>query len=183
MTSIDFTILDFIQAHLRNDFFDAVMPCLTWLGNAGVVWILLTAVLLCIPKTRKLGFTLMVALLMDVVICNGVIKPLMARIRPFDVNTAVKLIIAKPTDFSFPSGHAAASFASASGLYFRRSKLWIPAFILALLISFSRLYLYVHYPSDVLAGIALGILLGYLAKLVTDVVFHETDKWKKKKAT
>lgn len=172
-----------MQTHLRNAVFDAVMPTISWLGNAGLVWLLLTAVLLCIPKTRKLGFTLMVVLFMDVVVCNGVIKPLVARIRPYELNTAVKLIIAKPLDYSFPSGHAAASFAATSALYFRRSKLWIPAFLLALLISFSRLYLYVHYPSDVLAGIALGILLGYLAKLVTDVVFHETDKRKKRRAT
>lgn len=159
------------------------MPVITRLGNSGIFWILLAIALLLIPKTRKLGFTMAAALLMDVLLCNGIIKPLVARIRPFDLNTAVKLIIAKPTDYSFPSGHAAASFAATSALYFRRSKLWIPAFLLALLISFSRLYLYVHYPSDVLAGIALGILLGYLAKLVTDVVFHQTDRWKKKKST
>ena len=159
------------------------MPVITRLGNSGIFWILLAIALLLIPKTRKLGFTMAAALLMDVLLCNGIIKPLVARIRPFDLNTAVKLIIAKPTDYSFPSGHAAASFAATSALYFRRSKLWIPAFLLALLISFSRLYLYVHYPSDVLAGIALGILLGYLAKLGTDVVFHQTHRWKTKKST
>ena len=98
MTGIDFAILNFIQAHLRCAFLDSVMPAITALGNAGVVWIALTALMLLVPKYRKIGFTMAAALLMDLALCNGIIKPLAARIRPFDINTAVQLIIAKPTD-------------------------------------------------------------------------------------
>lgn len=182
MTAIDLSILDFIQTHLRNAFCDLIMPRITVLGNAGVLWILLTLALLCIPRTRRLGITLTAALIMDVILCNGILKPLVARIRPYDINTAVRLLVARPTDFSFPSGHAAASFTAVSALYFRRSKLWIPSFIVALLISYSRLYLYVHYPSDVLAGIVLGIALGWLAKLLTDRIFRRLDERKRKNA-
>ena len=182
MTAVDLSVLDFIQAHLSNAFCDTVMPLITALGNAWLIWILLALALTAIPKYRRLGITVAAALVMDVIICNGIIKPLVARIRPFDVNTAVQLIIAKPTDYSFPSGHTAASFTAVSALYFRRSRLWIPAFVLALLIAFSRLYLYVHYPSDVLAGIFIGILLGYLAKLLTDYIFRRADEKKRGRA-
>ena len=171
MTAIDFSILNFIQAHFRCAFLDGIMPAITSLGNAGIFWIALTVLMLLIPKCRRVGVVMAAALAMDVVLCNGIIKPLAARIRPYDINTAVQLIVAKPTDYSFPSGHSAASFAAVSALYFSRSKLWIPGFILALLIAFSRLYLYVHYPSDVLAGIIIGILLGYLAKVIIDRLY------------
>jgi undecaprenyl-diphosphatase len=88
-------------------------------------------------------------------------KPLIGRVRPCDVNTAVQLLIARPADFSFPSGHSASSFAAVFALYFRGARLWKPALALAVLIAFSRLYLYVHYPSDVLAGILIGAAIGW----------------------
>ena len=91
-----------------------------------------------------------------------VLKPLIARVRPCDVNTAVQLLVARPDDFSFPSGHTGASFAEVTALYAGGNRLWIPALLLAALISFSRLYLYVHYPTDVLAGILLGAAAGWL---------------------
>jgi undecaprenyl-diphosphatase len=95
------------------------------------------------------------------------LKPLIARIRPCDVNTTVTLLIARPSDYSFPSGHTASSFCSASALYFSRTRLWIPALVIASLIAFSRLYLYVHYPSDILAGAVIGILIGYAGFRIT----------------
>ena len=89
-------------------------------------------------------------------------KPLFARMRPFDVNNAVRLLIPGPGDFSFPSGHTAASFASVAALYFAgERKLWKPALLLAVMIAFSRLYLYVHYPTDILGGVAVGVIAGY----------------------
>ena len=91
------------------------------------------------------------------------IKPLVGRIRPYDINTAVGLLIPRPTDFSFPSGHTGASFAAAAALEDSNYRLRIPAWVLAVLIAFSRLYLYVHYPTDVLAGAMLGILTGWTA--------------------
>ena len=97
---------------------------------------------------------------MDVVLCNGILKNLVGRIRPFDVNTSIQLLVARPHDYSFPSGHTAASFAAAVILFLQLPKKYgIPALILAVLISFSRLYLGVHYPTDVLAGAVSGTLI------------------------
>lgn len=178
ITALDFTILDFIQAHLRTAFGDAVMPVITALGNSGIIWILLALVLLCIPKCRPLGLTVAAALAVDVILCNGIIKPLVARIRPYDINTAVTLIISAPTDYSFPSGHTAASFAAVTALGLKKTKWWIPALVLALLIAFSRLYLYVHYPSDVLAGVVIGVLAGFAGKFIADWIIRWREKRK-----
>ena len=139
------------------------MPYVTRLGDSGVVWIVLAVFLLFGRKYRKAGIALLCALLLDILICNGLLKPFFARLRPCAVDTAARLLIARPADFSFPSGHAASSFAAASALYFSgQRKLWKPALVLAALIAFTRLYLYVHYPSDVLGGMLLGTLFGYL---------------------
>ena len=154
-------ILDYIQAHLRSGFFDTVMPLITALGNGGAIWIGCSAVLLLIPKTRKTGAAMAGSLILEALCCNVILKPLIGRIRPCEVNAAVQLLIAHPTDFSFPSGHTGASFAAVSALYFSRNRLWRVALILAALIAFSRLYLYVHYPSDVLAGAFICIMAGW----------------------
>ena len=142
---------------------DAVMCFITKLGNVGMIWIVLAVILLLIPKTRKTGIIILAALCIDLVVCNGILKNLFARIRPCDVNTHIQLLIARPDDFSFPSGHTAASFAAVAALYFSgERKLWKPALVLACLIAFSRLYLYVHYPTDILGGILVGIAAGYI---------------------
>ncbi len=164
--NMEFQILDWIQS-IRTPLGDVVMPWISALGNAGMIWIVLAAVLLLIPKTRKSGVILALALCMDVLMCNVILKNVFARIRPCDVNTAVQLLIARPVDFSFPSGHTAASFASAAALFFAgEKKLWKPVLVLAVLIAFSRLYLYVHYPTDILGGIVVGVTAGYLGYLL-----------------
>ena len=160
--NFDMVILDLIQSNIRTGFMDAIMPFITQLGDAGLIWIILSIGLIIPKKTRKIGFVMIISLILNGIICNIILKPMLARIRPFDVNTAIKLLINKPRDFSFPSGHTSASFTAASVLFFRKSKLFVPSLVLAFLISFSRLYLYVHYPSDVLAGLVLGILCGYI---------------------
>lgn len=155
-------ILDMIQ-NLRTPIGDVVVPLITRLGDAGIIWIILTVLLLIIPKTRKTGVIMLAALLVDVLLCNVFIKNLVARTRPFDVNTAVQLLVAKPRDYSFPSGHTAASFASVTALYLvGEKKMWKAALVLAVLIALSRLYLYVHYPTDVLGGVLAGAISGYL---------------------
>ena len=160
--NFDMAILDLIQSNIRTGFMDAIMPFITQLGDAGLIWIILSIGLIIPKKTRKIGFVMIIALILNGIICNIILKPMLARIRPFDVNTAIKLLINKPRDFSFPSGHTSASFTAASVLFFRKSKVFVPSLVLAFLISFSRLYLYVHYPSDVLAGLVLGVLCGYI---------------------
>lgn len=154
-------MLDALQS-IRTPLGDMIMSQITALGNGGILWIILACVLLAFPKTRNIGFVVAVALCWDLVLCNGILKNLFARIRPFDVNTSIELLISKPKDYSFPSGHTAASFAAVAGLYFSGGrKLWKIALPIALAIAFSRLYLYVHYPTDILGGALVGILSGY----------------------
>ena len=160
--NIELSILDWIQT-LHMPFLDKIMVFITRLGDAGIIWIVLCIVLLLIPKTRKSGAVMVAALVVDVLLCNIVLKNLVARTRPYDVNTGVHLLVAKLHDYSFPSGHTAASFASVTALYLAgEMKLWKFALVLACLIAISRLYLYVHYPTDVLGGILFGVISGYL---------------------
>lgn len=161
---MEFAILNFIQT-LRMPWLDSAMVFISSLGNAGAVWIVLTAVLLILPRWRRVGAILLCALVIDFVVCNGIVKPLVARPRPYDLNPAMDYLISRPHGWSFPSGHTAASFSAASALWFGKSALWLPCGVLALLIAFSRLYLYVHFPTDVLFGVLFGILFGWLASV------------------
>lgn len=159
----EFEFLDFLQT-MHTPLITKIMKATSKLGDAGFIWILLAGVLLMIPKTRKVGILVSVALLLDVLTCNVILKPLIARTRPYDVNTAVELLIRAPRDYSFPSGHTAASFAAAAALWFAdKKKIAIPALVLAVLIAFSRMYFYVHYPTDVLGGAILGMVCGWLS--------------------
>ena len=159
--NIELSILDWIQT-LHTPFLDKIMVFITRLGDAGIIWIVLSIVLLLIPKTRKSGAVMVVALVVDVLLCNIVLKNLVARTRPYDVNTGVHLLVAKLHDYSFPSGHTAASFTAVVALSFAGEKrAWKAALVLACLIAFSRMYLYVHYPTDVLGGVLVGIAAGY----------------------
>ena len=119
-----------------------------------------------------------VSLALEALCCNVILKPAVARLRPCDVDTTVQLLISHPGEFSFPSGHSGASFAAASALFFGKSPLGIPAFILAALIGFSRLYLYVHYPTDVLAGALIGIALGWIGNLLIRAAICSTPRQK-----
>ena len=135
--NIELSILDWIQT-LHTPFLDKIMVFITRLGDAGIIWIVLSIVLLLIPKTRKSGAVMVVALVVDVLLCNIVLKNLVARTRPYDVNTGVHLLVAKLHDYSFPSGHTAASFASVTALYLAgEKKLWKFALVLACLIAIS----------------------------------------------
>ena len=157
---IEIQFLDWLQT-LHSPIVDKIMLGITRLGDAGIFWIVLAVILLLLPKTRKSGLIVAVALCIDVIVCNGILKNLFARTRPFDVNEAVQLLITAPKDFSFPSGHTAASFAAVAALYFTgEKKLWKVSLVLAVLIAFSRMYLYVHYPTDILGGVLVGLGAG-----------------------
>ena len=163
----DLPILDWIMANLWCPFLDAVMPVITVLGDAGIFWIALAAVFLLLPKHRKMGLSMGVALMMGLVICNMILKPVVGRIRPYDYQLeffqkTIPLLIERQHDFSFPSGHTIASFEAAVAMLICNKKLGIPAMILAVLIAFSRMYLYVHYPTDVIASVILGTGLAFL---------------------
>lgn len=164
----DLPILDWIAANLYCPFLDTVMPLITKLGDAGIFWIAVAVALLIFPKTRKIGLSMGAALLIGLVVCNLTLKPLLARIRPYDYQLehfgrTIKLLVATPHDFSFPSGHTLASFEAAIALTVYNRKWGIPAIVLAAVIAFSRLYLYVHYPTDVLFSLLISVGIAFLA--------------------
>ena len=165
--SFDLPVLDWIADKLWCPFLDAVMPVITVLGNGGLFWIAVAVALLLFQKTRRTGVGMAFALLMGLVLCNLTLKPLCQRIRPYDYQMEVfgkliPLIIDRPHDFSFPSGHTIASFEGAVVIWLNHKKWGIAALVLASLIAFSRLYLYVHYPTDVLTSVVLGFGLALL---------------------
>lgn len=172
MVNIELEILNFIRDNLSNPIFDALMPIVTYLGSGGAIWIALALIMLKNGKKRKIGTAIAVALILSLIVCNGILKPLTSRIRPYEL-VSIKLLIAPPMGTSFPSGHASASFAAAITLVLMRCRLAWAAVITAALIAFSRLYLYVHYPSDVLAGAALGALLAMFACVITDKIYDK----------
>lgn len=175
----DLPILDWIAANLHCAFLDTAMPTITVLGNAGIFWILTAAALLISRKHRQIGLGMGIALTIGLLICNVTLKPLCGRIRPYDYQLehygrTIRLLIAAQHDFSFPSGHTIASFEAATVLLLHNKKFGIPALVLAVLIAFSRLYLYVHYPTDVICSILLGTAIGYLSYRL--VKYYHTRK-------
>lgn len=172
MNAFELKFLDFIAQHLRCAFLDFLMPKITLLGNAGIFWIILAVALLIPKKTRKAGFAMAIALILGLIFCNMTLKPLVARIRPYDVACIAPYLIEVQHDFSFPSGHTTASFEGAAVVFLYYKKWGIAALVLAALIAFSRMYLYVHYPTDILGGIVLGVLFAWVGKKVSDAVFN-----------
>lgn len=152
---MEMAILYTIQ-NMRTEFLDIAMVLISRLGNHGIIWIIIGLVMICFKKYRKSGIAVIIALIFCLIFGNGVLKNIVGRHRPCWVDDSVKLLIDIPKDYSFPSGHTFSSFAAAISITYFHKREGIVAFILAVLISFSRLYLFVHYPSDILGGIALG---------------------------
>lgn len=169
----DADFLLYIQEHIRCGFLDKIFPNITFLGDAGIFWIVLSAILLCFKKTRRAGICSALALLGSLLLNNLLIKPLVNRTRPYELIEGLVLMGKKAKDASFPSGHTAASVASAVAMCRFLKKRWsIPLIVLALMISFSRLYIAIHYPSDVLAGLIDGILLAVIAWVIEAWMFR-----------
>lgn len=172
ITNIDFSILDFIQNNLKNMGLDWVMPKISALGNAGLIWIVISIIMLSIKKYRKCGVTLVIGLLLGLLIGNIILKPLVARLRPCWINTEIALLISTPKDFSFPSGHTLSSFIAAIILLKEDKRFGYVAMVLAILIAFSRMYLYVHFPSDILAGIILAVIISFIASKISNRILR-----------
>lgn len=173
----DLLILNWIQENMRHPLLDKIMPLISHLGDSGICWILVTLILLTVRQHRKIGLSLSAGLILDALFCNLLLKPIIKRLRPCDLYQTTVLLIPCPKDYSFPSGHTMASFVSAFILY-QYNKTWGRlAYILATLIGLSRLYLYVHFPSDVLSGAILGIGIGYFVKLF---IIPQIANWKRK---
>ena len=168
MQTMELAILDWIQNNLRCGFLDVLMPALSRTANDGEIWILLAIVLICIKGQRRYGFSVATGLLLDLLTVNIALKPFINRVRPCAVNTMVDMLVEAPTSGAFPSGHTAAAFAVVFALKTAGSPLWKPTCVLAIIMAFSRLYLYVHWPTDILGGIVVGALVGWVgAKLIS----------------
>ena len=174
----DLPVLDWIAANLWCPVLDAVMPVITLLGDAGIFWIAIAVLFIFTRKYRKTGIGMMFALMMGLLVCNIWLKPTIARIRPYDFQMEyflkeIPLLVGGMHDFSFPSGHTIASFEAGVVILLNSKKLGIPAMILACLIAFSRLYLYVHYPTDVIASILLGTAFAFLGNWLAQKVMEK----------
>lgn len=180
MNDFEINILNFIQDTFACPFLDKVMPIITLFGDKGIFWIAAALLLIIIKKARKTGIMMGTALLLGLIIGNLILKNAVARTRPYDVNTAMQaeLLVKTLSDFSFPSGHTLASFEAATVLMIRDKRFGIPALILAILIALSRLYLYVHYPTDVLAGALLGVFIGIFACFLVDKIYKRFERKK-----
>lgn len=180
MNEFELQILDFIQKTFRCEFLDAIVPPITHLAEAGALWIVLAVVLLFFKKTRKTGLMIGAALIIGLALGNGVLKNVIARTRPYNMEMAMlgeaDLLVSKLGDFSFPSGHTLASFEAATVLMIRDKRLGIPALVIAILIALTRLYLYVHYPTDVIAGIILGITFAIFGVIIVNFVYKKLSK-------
>ncbi|MDU5105835.1 MULTISPECIES: phosphatase PAP2 family protein [unclassified Clostridium] len=168
ISNLDINILNFIRDNLSNAVMDKIMVVITSLGDKGLIWIVMALILLAVKKYRKIGIILLISLLMTSLLGEGIVKNIVQRPRAFITYPDISIIINPPTSFSFPSGHTASSFAAAVvlGHYFKK---WSFLFyFLATLIAFSRLYLFVHYPSDIIVGIALGTICGLLTIKLLD---------------
>ncbi|HEY8364332.1 MAG TPA: phosphatase PAP2 family protein [Haloplasmataceae bacterium] len=174
---LDYQILDFIQEFLRSDHMDKIMVFFTKLGDYGIIWIIICAILLISPKTRYIGFIGLVSLLFSLIINDYILKNIFDRTRPY-VGIDIDLLIPKLESSSFPSGHTSSSFAAALvfNKYFRKPYSYL-ALLLAAIIAFSRLYLYVHFPTDVL----FGIVSGFLCSLLAIILFDQYKRYQERK--
>ncbi len=174
ITQIDFSILDFIQSDLRTDFLDTLMVFLSRIGEGGLVWFSIAIPMLFFKKSRTCGVVMILSMATTLLLGEFVLKNLFGRVRPCNVNLDIEMLVNRPSSFSFPSGHTSSSFASATTVFQWNKKVGIAALILALGISLSRLYNYVHYPTDVLAGMLFGIFVSLLVYHL--IKRHKIDK-------
>lgn len=176
---MEFSILYAIQ-NLRTDFLDTVIVKLTDLvGSYGEIWLIAAAVMLTNPKSRRCAYTMLVSYLLVFVVGQFGLKNLIDRIRPCNIDQAVTMLVERPTSGSFPSTHTAWAFAAATSVFLHHKKAGIAVLVLAALIAFGRLYLFVHFPSDVLGGIVLGVLSALIAKVIVNAVEKKIpDKYK-----
>lgn len=159
-------ILFFVNKYLQNKYLDKLMPRITNMGNLGIIWIVMAIALLLDEPYRMVGTVVILTLIISTIVGEGIVKHTVRRVRPCNHENSFNLLISKPMSYSFPSGHTLSSFAVAEvlSMYFGEYKLIFMA--MAFLIALSRIYLYVHYPTDVIAGIVIGILCSKLIFMI-----------------
>ena len=168
-------IILWIQENIRGPIGNGFWQFITHLGDDGYLWIAMGIVLLFFKKTRPIGFTVLISLLFDFLIVNVALKGLVARPRPFVVNELIEPLVGGVSPYrSFPSGHSGGSFAAMFALYrWVPKKIGIPALFLASLVALSRLYVGVHYPTDIIGGFLIGFVCSILAYCVVNIVMNK----------
>ncbi len=167
----EFQFLNYIQKHIRSDILDFIMPLISYLGTLGAVWILIALISLFTKKYREFGITLSFDLIISLIPCNLIFKPIVNRIRPYVLNNTITLIVPPEIDASFPSGHTFFAFSAATICFIYNKKFGCLLYILAALIGFSRLYLYIHFPTDVFFGAVFGTLTAIGAFYMEKIIF------------
>ena len=188
LLSFDLSVFQWIQG-IQNGFLDALMVGITTLGNAGAVFIVLGFVLLFTKKHRKAGLAVLVALIVMLLCSDLFLKEFFARVRPFNLvesnpekyaawaaEYVFPELVYKPSSFSFPSGHTASAFAAATALLWHSRKWGIPTMIFAAVMGFSRIYVQVHYCTDVIGGVVSGIICAVIAVVIVKFLFPFVDK-------
>lgn len=162
-----------LQERLRRSWLTVAMKIATFLGNGGILWLTACACLLLRQQTRRAALTALLSLVFSALVCNAFLKNLVERARPFNKIPGLQFLIRKPHDFSFPSGHTSSSFAAAT-VFLALLPMWagVTALLIAMTIAFSRMYLGVHYPSDVFCGMVLGVLFGIAALLAVSMLLR-----------
>ena len=192
--NFDAGILLWLQDVLRNDVLNVIMKIITHSVDGGMVWIALTLVLCIFPKTRKMGICAALSLIFSLIVCNGILKNVFQRIRPYEVIQGLSLLagVDPAGDPSFPSGHTSSSFATSMAIFLASEKkqriITVWAVVYAALVGFSRLYVGIHYPTDVIVGALVAIGLAFLAAFIGGKLYGLLPEkfkrgWKKKSDT
>ncbi len=161
----EFEIMKAVHNLVQCDFMDFFMTAISKIGNGGAIWIVMALILLSIKKYRRLGLKMAIGLIAGLILGNIVLKNLIARPRPCWIFDNIDMLIAIPQDFSFPSGHTLASFTSAFIILAADKRMGIPALIVAILMAFSRMYLFVHFPTDIMGGVILSGIIFVIVKI------------------
>ncbi len=163
----EFYILDYIQSNFRTELLDKIMPIVSFMGKLSWIWVVIAIVCLFTKKFRRLGISLSSDLIFNLIAGNLIIKTIVARPRPCTLNKTVELISSVPFDTSFPSGHTLFAFGAATIIFIYNKWLGIIAYLFACIMAFSRLYLYVHFPTDILFGAIFGITFAVISYFIT----------------
>ena len=166
--------LSFLYSIPRTGWLDALFLGITKVtGSIGQLWLIIAVILLIFRKTRKTGAGVLISYAGVLIIGELILKHLVTRLRPCQIDQAFEMLVLCPASSSFPSTHSAWSFGAATVIFIYHKKAGVVAFIGAALIAFSRMYLFLHFPTDVLAGIVLGVVMGILAAWICNCVWRK----------
>ena len=171
VTTWDASVITAIYENVHSAFLTMFFRIVTLIGEGGIFWIAVAVILLFFKKTRRSGICIGASLLIGVIVGNGIIKNVVARPRPYDAIAGIESVVSHLSDYSFPSGHSLCCFEAATALAMNRTKWAIPAYVGAVLVAVSRLFLFVHYPTDVICGALLGVLFGVLGSLAAGAIY------------